>query len=134
MKIDIKYPFTKNFNRAYKVSSQGRNTIILYNTKTKNRKTISYARYLKSCELKRELLNTEEVDHIDDIKNNDVISNLQILTKKENIRKTHSIPDILCVCPVCNIKFYSTKRKLHKKTNLTKCCSRKCGGIYSHKK
>jgi hypothetical protein len=48
------------------------------------RKTISYARYLMSTHLGRLLTDEEHVDHINDIKLDDRIENLQILSQKEN--------------------------------------------------
>jgi hypothetical protein len=55
---------------------------------TKERTTISYARYKLSVYLGRLLdSRTEHVDHIDNDKTNDSISNLQILTPDENKKK-----------------------------------------------
>lgn len=47
----------------------------------------SFARYLMSTKLGRYLEKDEEVDHINNNKIDDRISNLQVLTKSENIQK-----------------------------------------------
>lgn len=57
------------------------------NTNSKERITISYARYLMSVYLKRYLDKNEHVDHIDNNPLNDEISNYQILTPEENRAK-----------------------------------------------
>lgn len=48
---------------------------------------MTYAKYLMCVHLGRMLNRDEEVDHIDEDKTNDVISNLQILTRAQNTAK-----------------------------------------------
>lgn len=50
-------------------------------------KTTSNARFLMEQHLGRELDKSEEVDHKDDDRVNDDISNLQLMSKSANIRK-----------------------------------------------
>ena len=50
----------------------------------KDRTSTSYARYLFSVKLGRRLSSTEEVDHIDNNKLNDELSNLQVLSPEKN--------------------------------------------------
>ena len=87
MNIEILPPYDTDYNKAYLVTSQGRNSVCLYNSETKKRHTVSYARYLMSTHLGRFLDKDEHVDHIDNDKSNDVITNLQILSQLENNRK-----------------------------------------------
>lgn len=104
----------------------------------KQRKTLSYARYLMSVDKKRYLTEDEEVDHINNDKTNDELSNLQILSKEDNLKKqelyraTYSQPKTMkLVCPVCGINFdYPTRNfKHHTKNGRTRFnCSRKCAG------
>jgi len=96
-------------------------------------KTINttYARYLKSIQEHRILDPQEEVDHIDGDRTHDIIGNLQLLTKSENVQKTSKDPLAIArrkktywfICPACQTKFYRTKPK--KKQLLF--CSRQCG-------
>lgn len=51
-------------------------------------KTVLYARYLLEKHLGRKLTKYETVDHIDEDPTNDRLSNLQILSKAENSRKS----------------------------------------------
>lgn len=130
MKIELKYPFTDEWTHAYLVSSQGRNTVCLYNNKENERKSLSYARYLMSCKLKRHLNKNEEVDHIDDNKANDSINNLQILTPQENIRKTarkNGVKVVKYECPVCLKEFIKRKGNSHHCSKQKSfACSKKC--------
>ena len=60
-----------------------------------------------SVTLKRYLTNQEHVDHIDNDKTNDSISNLQILTPKENNQKSFLKGETLLdfICPICKKEF-----------------------------
>ena len=129
MKIQLEYPYNKDWNKGYIVTNpENRRTVILFNN-SKNRSSVSYARYLMAITLKRYLTKNEHVDHIDNNKTNDLIENLQILTPKENNRKSFLKGETLLdfTCPICSKKFQLTARQSHKKTP---CCSRQCG----HKK
>lgn len=137
MIIDLLPPYDVDYNRAYLVSSQGRNSVCLYNTVTQARHTISYARYLMATSLNRFLTDDEEVDHIDNNKDNDVLSNLQILSRAENIRKQKRVVGlkrVLYQCPVCEKEFSRSRGLSHlvKKTKNSVTCSRSCGGKISH--
>ena len=139
MVIEILSPYNKEYNRAYLVNSQGRNTVCLYSTNTKSRHSISYARYLMATHLNRFLNDNEHVDHIDNDKSNDVLSNLQILSLAENNQKQAALKGKKMVrykCPVCFSEFSLSRRLSHlvnnKKTAAT--CSRSCGGKIGHMK
>lgn len=137
MIIDLLPPYDVDYHRAYLVESQGRNSVCLYNTETKVRHTTSYARYLMATSLNRFLTDDEEVDHIDNIKDNDVLDNLQLLTRAENIKKQKRVvglKKVLYQCPVCEKEFSMRRCLSHlvikSKNSIT--CSRSCGGKLSH--
>lgn len=132
MKIVLEYPYSEVWKSGYLVTNkQNRKNVLLVNGK-KDRTTTSYARYLMSVKLKRFLTATEEVDHRDDDKTNDIINNLQILTPAENRLKRNLKEKskwVTLKCPVCSAIF---ERK-HGNTCLVEshkmrvsCCSKTC--------
>jgi len=134
-KIKLEEPYTSKWKYGYlNINSEGRRILALYNSHT-DRSSTQYARYLVAVKLGRFLNTKEHVDHIDNDKTNDDISNLQILSLHENNIKTHKLPDVELKCPMCNKEFTRTKTqlrgRLHKLDKI--CCSRSCGGKYSHK-
>ncbi len=129
------YPFDKYwvygpiFNKK-----DGRNVIILIPREGGKRTSLSYARYLMSIHLKRNLSRDEHVDHIDGNKINDCLENFQILSQGENTRKTMKERKIgkkwlLLKCPQCGKIFYQERNQTHiaKKGRFTSC-SRACSG------
>lgn len=112
-------------------SKEGRYFALLYNPLTKERRTMSWARYVMSCHLNRELdPNTETVDHDDDNKTNDCLENLKLLTRSANSRKaSKGITMVKLVCPYCKREFVRPRNKTHlvKGGNPTHC-SRSCAG------
>ncbi|RTK92194.1 MAG: hypothetical protein EKK61_05670 [Rickettsiales bacterium] len=118
MKINLEYPFSNDWRLGYIVTNpENRKVVILYNNKIQ-RSSISYARYLMSISLKRYLNDDEHADHIDNNKTNDIIENLQILTQKENNKKSGKGRTYLSfTCPICNIKFKIEKRQSKNKKN-----------------
>ena len=98
------------------------------------RTTSAYARYLMSVKLGRTLTKSEEVDHIDNNKMNDVIDNLQILSKRENTQKKarfHGRKYVLLKCPYCK-KLFEIPENISflQKTNLFSACSKKCKNVF----
>jgi hypothetical protein len=99
------------------------------------RQTKSYPKYLLEQKIGRELVGDETCDHIDEDFTNDDPSNLQILTRLDNIKK-HALlsngPEIYrFFCPVCGS--YAEKQMRNVKSNINKCrdgpfCSRSCAG------
>lgn len=83
--------------------------------------------------LGRMLRSNEHVDHIDNDKTNDSIDNLQILSRKENLRKyadtLTSKPRVKYICPFCQKVFDTRHGNSHlvnsKKFEL-KTCSHSC--------
>lgn len=130
--------------RGYKVwhKKEGRFYVCLVprNGFELRRTTITLAKYRLSRKIGRWLSCKEQVDHIDEDKTNDKVSNLQILTGKKNSRKHvkqtgKTEKRIKLKCPQCRIKFKRRKHLVQFKLDQGKkpCCSRKCGGQYSHR-
>ena len=97
---------------------------------TTDHTTMSYARYLMSVHLSRELSKDEHVDHKNDDKLDDRVENFQLLTPAQNHQKyTAANPKKMfsLICPVCDVAFERYKRQMYGKTN--PCCSRACGNI-----
>lgn len=121
-------------------NKEGRATLTLYNSHS-DRSSTQYARYLLSVKLGRFLTKSETVDHIDGDKTNNSLDNLQLLSLGDNVRKSHKKDDYVLVCPVCGNTFVRShshpsvrgKKKLERMRRGELCCSRKCGGIYSHR-
>jgi len=133
MLIEAQEPF-KGY-KVYKVfhEKQGRYYAQLKNIYTSSRTTITYAKYLMCVKLKRILCSEEEVDHIDGNKLNDNIDNLQILSRKNHVKKsTKGETYIECICDMCEVKFLRTKQRAnHTRDKNKKCfCSRACASIF----
>lgn len=133
MRIELKAPYSRVWRKGYLVvNPDGRRTVILFNS-SKDRSSVSYARYLLSVKLGRFLGANEHVDHVDNDKTNDSEGNLQILSPAENNRKSARGRSMTSfTCPVCGVYFTVETRQAYNKT--VKCCSRRCGGVYSHRK
>lgn len=120
----------------YKHSENGRNYVIIH--KDGRIKSTAYARHLMEQNLGRELTEEETVDHIDNDKTNDVISNLQILTVADNIRKSAKKTEMYdFICPLCFT--LATKKLRQVKHNWNKgkdgpFCGRTCGSRYGRLK
>lgn len=115
----------------------GRKHIIKY--ENGKRITQSYPRYLMEQKLGRELLPTEEIDHKDNDHTNNDIDNLQILTKRENIKKEYIRSGrtktlYKGICPMCNNSFVKELRRVidnKKQGKAGPFCSKSCAGKYS---
>ena len=87
MVIDLEEPYSSLYRKGYlRISKDGRKRVDLFNSNT-DRTTIAYARYIMSVSLGYVLSKDYEVDHIDRDKNNDDISNLQVLSVEEHRKK-----------------------------------------------
>lgn len=104
-----------------------------------HRQTKSYPRYLMEQHLNRELLPSETIDHIDNDKTNNNISNLQILSLKDNAKKQAALnPRKLYTftCPQCNTpatKYLSDVVHNRKTGKSGPYCSRSCAGKATYK-
>ena len=113
------------------VNKEPRRVAILYRP-DKTSKTYSYAKYLYTSYYEIEIPEGYHVDHINNNKLDDRIENYQLLSKTDNIRKSHRQKEfITLICPVCGKEFQYRKRNLSC-GHVNPCCSRKCGGIKSH--
>jgi uncharacterized C2H2 Zn-finger protein len=135
-KFDLEFPYEEDWDDGYLViNPEGRRTVILV-SKCGARSSTSYARYLVSVSLKRYLTKDEQVDHIDDDKTNDELSNLQILSPSDNHRKESRRRGRLMSkikCPQCGRVFYKRKGQ----TQATKafkgkvtCCTKECSYLF----
>jgi hypothetical protein len=131
MKITTQHPF-EAYNAYLVTNPEKRCNVCLVHKTTKQRTTTSYARYLMSVKEGRLLLKSEQVDHIDGDKTNDVIENLQILSIKENnlksvVERDAGLKMISMLCPGCNIVFERSFRNsfLQKKGRFS-TCSKDC--------
>lgn len=92
----------------------------------------SYPKYLMELHIGRELTDDETVDHKDDDFTNDDLSNLQILTRRENVLKQHArkpaiILSLLCVhCGAEIIRSARVERRRIKRGSRGPFCSTSC--------
>jgi hypothetical protein len=116
MKINLEKPFDTVWKSGYlRLCNDGRKRVDLVNSND-SRTTISYAKYLMSVKLGYELPSDIEVDHKDNDKTNDDISNLQLLTSEENKKKQNDFylentqVSYGYECVFCGVHFILTKR------------------------
>lgn len=139
-KINLEFPYSEDYIAGYLNINKEPRRVVLLVRKDRSKTSCSYARYLMSCHLKRYLLKEEQVDHIDNNKLNDTVENFQIISVKENNEKRNInlgiklADDITLVCPICDSEFTRPSRNIKHKLESGKspCCSRKCGGKFSH--
>jgi len=140
-KIELIPPYKQDWDNGYlRRNGEGRDTLYLYKSAEvdipRKQSSTQYSRYLMSTHLGRYLNKEEHVDHIDNDKNNNSLSNLQVLSLKENNIKTFKKPDVELTCPVCHNNFTRTVSQLRGKKDRMKdnviACSRMCGGKLSH--
>ena len=128
MKINLLFPYSDDWKHGYlQVNGENRKTVILYNSPS-DRSSTAYSRYLMSTKIGRYLNEYEHVDHIDNDKTNDDISNLQILTNKENNIKEglrRRKVRVKLKCSYCGEEFEREPRQMHK-GNTKFYCTRRC--------
>ena len=87
----------------------GRKHVVIYDpTATPKRTTVSYPKYLMEQHLGRKLTDDETVDHIDEDYTNDAISNLRIIPRADNAKR--SAPKMILVdgqCAMCGSDIHS---------------------------
>lgn len=119
----------------YTRKQDGRQHVILYDTETQTRTTVSYPKYLVEQKLGRKLGQHEEVDHIDRDFTNNHPDNLQVLTKAEHRRlDAIYVKPIDLVCDWCGESYQTNANQfLHNKLNGArgKFCSKSCSGKYT---
>lgn len=83
MKIELKGPYALLWRSGYLTEDgKGRKLLLLHNDR-KNKTTISYAKYLMVVKLNRLLEPDELVEHEDNDKTNDTLTNLKLTTKSK---------------------------------------------------
>lgn len=134
-KIELKAPYKDLYRFAYIVTNkEPRRNVILYNSHT-DRTTISLARYLYETHTGVFLEKDKVVDHIDGNQMNDVLSNYQVLTVKENnvkarkqSRTTRQL--VRFECGSCGKVFVRSRNHTHLvvESRGSTYCSRSCAG------
>jgi hypothetical protein len=118
----------------------GRLHVVMVHSITKQRKTVSYPKYLMEVHLNRYLAPDETIDHIDNDPLNNNISNLRILTRVDHCRsEAHHIKGQDFICPQCGETFHLSgtqvgRRKMEQKRKPNRAgpfCSKSCAGKYS---
>ena len=136
-RVIAEYPYNDYYLYVVFHKNEGRryaNLIPIDGSSGLKRKTISYARYLMSVKEGRILNENEHVDHKDNNKIHDDISNLQILSPRENNikeAKRRGTKMVVLKCPYCGTIFEKPRRK----TFLVigghySACSRKCSTTF----
>jgi hypothetical protein len=117
----------------------GRKHVIIYNAATNKRKTVSYPKYLLQYEQGLEYNKGDTTDHIDENFKNDNLTNLQVLERGENVRKSMQQEHRKAkrkdfICPQCNKLFQQFARQVQgnqiKQQKAAPFCSRHCAGQY----
>lgn len=136
-RIELDLPYSRDWDCGYlQVNREGRCHVYLYKRRygdsRERRSTVQYARYLVSVKYGRYLTKEETVDHIDGVKTNNSLENLQVLTSSEDTKKyTYNLRTSLVeiICPVCDTLF-SRRRGLTQlvpsKVDTVCCCSKQC--------
>lgn len=134
-KIELVGKFKDDWRFGYIVTNkEPRRNVVLYNSH-EDRSTISYAKYLYETSLNVTVSDGFVVDHIDGDQMNDVLSNFQVISVKENNEKRFQQSNGTRLfaefnCGTCSKTF----SKPHNRTHLTithrksTYCSRVCGG------
>lgn len=133
-KIELQHPFTATYKAGYVLTNKEPRRLVILIGHNKERKTMSYARYLMSVYLGYVPIDSLHVDHIDGDKLNDSIENLQLLTRKQNnmkkvVQSGHQRKVLKMTCPVCNEVFTRFKNQSHLvrgKNALVSYCSKSC--------
>lgn len=115
----------------YTRKKDGRQIVILYNLESRERKTVSYPKYLVEKELGKYLGMDETVDHIDGNFLNNDIDNLRIVSRSDHSR-SHTLENMYISkkCCICGKTFISKNR--NRKTCGSKSCNGKCAHMLGH--
>ena len=144
-KMYCKYPYDGFIGYVHR-NSENRNIVIMtkYVGNVKILKSVSLAKYLVETTMKNFIPKGFEVDHINNIKTDDKIENLQVIPKWLNIvKQTYDNNDFeltVIKCPVCDKISYKNRQDMTNSMCLRKkkapsryitCGSKHCTGIVS---
>jgi predicted RNA-binding Zn-ribbon protein involved in translation (DUF1610 family) len=119
------------------MASCGRRRIMVVHYADGSRKTTAHARWVMEAHLGRELGADETVDHIDNDPMNDDLSNLQLLSMADNIRKSaKGIEMVKFSCPECGEAGQQEARNVRsnrRKGRAGPFCSRECAGRHNQR-
>ena len=87
MKIELKPPYCYDYKSGYLIDGSENRKMVVLIANDDSKHCTSYARYLIAVNRGSYLNEDETVDHIDENKTNDSIENLQILSRKDNVKK-----------------------------------------------
>jgi len=113
----------------------GRQIVIIVENNGR-RRTVSYPKWLMECQLGRKLdPDMETVDHIDSNFDNNDLSNLRVVPRKEHSADdTRRVKPVKFTCAWCDKEFERSPRLVRDKSKKNKAgpfCSRACAGKYS---
>lgn len=113
----------------------GRKHVVLFNSKTDFRVTVSYPKLLLEIKIGRRLVEPETCDHIDGNFSNDSLDNLRVLNRADNAARSAKPAKVVELeCLYCGSQFTQLLRVLNRKNkpNAGKLCSKQCAGLFSH--
>lgn len=128
------YPFTDYtvYGPIYHKQEKRMMVVIVHKQNEKVRSSLSYARYLYQTHHAIKLDQNQHIDHIDNDRLNDTISNLQVLSDKENKDKYSSTlikHTIILTCDRCGEQFERLESQSCKmRGGLHNFCSKQCRG------
>ena len=127
MRIEISdFYREKGYDRVYVSVNKEPRRVATLRKPNKEMHSMSYAKYLYTSHFKVDIPEGDQVDHIDGDRMNDVIENLQVISRCYNNRKDKKHKEMVeFVCPVCGKHFLIDKRDVPFRKNPT--CSRECG-------
>ena len=136
MKIELEYPFTELYSKAYlSISNKDYRARVTLLRSNGSGTFMQYARYLMCIKEGRVLNDNEEVDHVDKDKTNDTVGNLQILSIEDHKDKTRleisGRTFKTLICTSCGKEFEREVRQLHKGHMRIFCSSHCSGKFYS---
>lgn len=113
----------------------GRLQLVIYNEGKTT--TVSYPKYLMEQHLGRKLNDDETVDHIDNDPLNNNLSNLQVLSRRDNALKSTIYAEYVdLICKTCGNTFKRRKAVHEYNTNVRQkdgpFCSKSCVGKAHH--